>query len=505
MTTGRGMFDRQGGAGVKVEDILYVPSRVDVADLSPDGSLLSADQRQQLEAALPGLKENRRYTKSELRELLGGDWPYGLIKQDANFYIVYKGVKHDRALGAGAHGKVKLVQHLADKKFYALKLQSDKEASDREFAILFKVRETPQTGPIMDRKTKAGDDQYLILMKLAPGMDFSKIVNAEIDGAYDDDDGNQIVEGVIPALLRLQLAFDALNRVDKLHLARYIMHRDLQPGNMVADVVNQTTRLIDYGLAIAMKQGDELKRSASERSLRGSTELHSPRLRRLLPVVKQAITENDERLMPDIEYNEATEMYAMGITFANFFHLESGEEEAPIVSDEYADAFLQFTHILPPEEYRSVLNLVRKMTDKDEKKVIKFADAMEEMKAIIDALKLKQPPLKAGIIDIAGSAEQGFLETTLASIGENEVGEVWLVDSSKSHRTSKVIVELKRLLEDQGLRVGDKYFAGQDRGALKQAVEDHLSKRPLSSSCVWVVPSQQLAEQAVITIGVALK
>lgn len=497
--------------GVSQVQIPYLPAKVALEDLSDNGCLLSPEQLGLLSKIEKKLIVQRRYTKQEISGLiktelgLQVEWPYSLIHHENRFYAIYKGEKQGKHLGKGEHGKVKLAQCLDDNVFYALKLQSDPEATNQEFNMLHRVGETPQSRALASRVTKAGDAQSMILMKLARGQGIDQITEQEIELSYEDSKGNQILDGLMSPILRIQLALDALIKLDKLHLARHVIHRDLQPGNIMLDLVAQHARLIDYGQAIVAQQVSDLKRSGSERSLKGSTRNYSPQLRRHLPDIKRAMSEGDERLMPVVTYDRGDEMYAIGISLASFFHLldpipeelEDKPEQwgSHLIEDNVAEACLPHYHILPMVFYRRVLALVRRMTDADEKHRIHFEAAITELAAMLSELKQAGEKVSVGLLDIV-KIDVNNLEAMIDFVRQSDVDEIHLVDSLGKGRSMLELLTIQRQLQEAGFRVGGICFTGVDINNIEKAAVHFFSSRPVPSQHRWISVNQTLAAAA---------
>ena len=556
----------EGQSVATVADIPYVPSKVDIDDLSPRGCLLTDDQLKQLDSIKSHLTENRRYTKKDINKIFQLkwaktiNWPYSILHQEGDFYILYKGVKHvkdeddivGKALGVGAHGKVKLVQRIRDLEFFALKVQLDNtNDAKKEFVLLRKVGETPHKQEMALRKTlvqvksKGESDsdnsdnvvsevepsdiilpklteqqQYSFMMKLAHGPSMINILEQEEECIYvyynendepiDDElekdaEGNVIIRPILPPLLRLQLALDTLVKLDNLHIKHHIIHRDLQPGNIIFDLIRQSAKLIDYGQALAMET--PLNRSGSERRLLGSGRNFSPELRKRIPEALESAQLTEEQ-KPLFIYDEKSEIYAIGISLAYLFHIideppsdlpHEAWEGSYIVGAKHAGTDVRYaciSQVLPQPIMDSVIELIHAMTAEDISQRITFSKAIEGFKTIIEALKQLENKLSVGVIDIAMINEMGGVEAVAESMLSRGLGEAWLIDSSGTLHDKKSLITLSRQLDEAGLRVGDKCFVGIDQTVLQRQLEEYLTRRPVASSCVLVTPRAQLTAAA---------
>lgn len=511
-----------GRSEVSIQAIPYVPAQVDLADLSASGSLLSDEQQSAL-LAIKGELEERRYTKDEINALLADKkikLPYGVINHEGELYVVYLGAKHEKHLGKGEHGKAKLAQRISDKQFFVLKLTSQLEEAIAEFKVLKDTGQTPQTKPIADRAVvrtaKSGkpeaQSQALMLMNLATGKDMYHFIDQELGYAYDDETtGAQIIPNMMSPALRLQLVLDTVNKVNDLHLTKHYLHRDLQPGNILLDMVAQQARLVDFGQAIAIAPLNRLTRSASGRELKGSTANYSPELRRQIPLFRSLSSRSIQAAQeefPEVTYNEATEMYAVGITIAKFLHLlnpvpdelehkpeewgnyvmTGDEAQQLIIEDDSAKGTLISTiHALPEDIALRMIDLIHKMTEHDPKKRIKFRDAMVELEQMLKELNEKHA-IQVGILDLADGCDAEALQAKLNDAFQQGVTEIIFINSGKTAITDNELLQAQRYCEQQGYYVGDQCFNGRNPDKLEDAVQQHLASRPVRSQVTKLVP-----------------
>lgn len=510
---------KQPDTSVMVTDIPYIHPMVALEDLHPNGCLLSDEQIQQLKLILPNL-HRRRSTKVEVMALLskhvrpGTKWPYAIYKQEHEIYIVYKGVKHDKHLGEGAHGTVKLVQRLSDKQFFVLKLQTENLADAiNEFTLLRKIGETAHQNPIKHRNAKDKEDesvvheQYSIIMKLARGRDILDVTSKEAASVGQDADGNLIIMPGMPPLLRLQLVLSMLEKLDDLHRRQHIIHRDLQPRNIIVDRIGQQAYLIDYGLALEMNSPRSLR--GSQRRLSGSTRNLANELRKRIPEAVAAANFSEDQ-KPLFTYDESSEMNGIGITIAYFLHvIDEPPLNLPITewqgsyivgarhaatnvgTENETEAYI--SNVLPQPVMDKMVAFLHSTTAEDPKKRISFAVAIKYLAEMINELKMVEANhIPVCIVDVADIRTAAELALAIPSIKSTGAGEVWLIDSTGFLVNDRTLQLLKRQMEEADLHVGDKYFAGSDIEALKKAVQAHLATRSIPSSCMFVPLKKQL-------------
>ena len=259
---------------VTVVKTLDIPPQVDFSDLGDkeNGRLLTETETLLLGrviAELPHQSDSaaERYSKKQLGELmaayvlthpeLGIEWPVGkaatcgILKEPTGaVYAVYKGVKHSKELGAGAFGKVKLVQNISTGEWDVIKVQRYQalfsDIVTREHQAL--TNTGLSIGQIAKRnssQTEEGEiEKHHFIMKYAKGGSLENFL---------------ISRAQLPVIQGLDIALQMTEEVYGFHQKGYL-HCDIKPSNVVYDPVTGKVSIIDLGLATKM-QNDEARPS----------------------------------------------------------------------------------------------------------------------------------------------------------------------------------------------------------------------------------------------------
>lgn len=270
--------------------IPFIPTQVDIADVGrTNGRLIPQEQVADVKMRIAKIKSaDGRYSKKELNT------PYSVTKINDQYFAIYKGEQHGKLLGKGAFGSVKLVQNIetgtwAVIKTIRKKLDSDQESHDRSIS---REKESLQKaehfiGHVQRKSKKKDVMQDEIIMILAPGMTVSNIIKHHN----------------MPAVKWLDLAIGMMQSAKKMH-RNGLIHRDIKPANMLAETTTNTVKLVDFGLARMMDP--ETKSYLGSRA--GTAAYMAPEIK----------FEGKKAR----DYNEATEVYALGITLIRIFKLE---------------------------------------------------------------------------------------------------------------------------------------------------------------------------------------
>lgn len=471
--------------------IPFIPTLVDFADIQDYKKylLIKNHHLQAIEKALKD-KPDGYYSKKHLSvqgyqdKLVTEEQritPYSIIKSGCDLFAIYKGVKSDKLLGKGAHGYVKLAQNLKTGEWYAFKIQNIEDKSDehahsriksleREYNIL-KMQEDQTTAkplPIRESLSKH-KKQYQLLMKLSRGISLRKTLDHEMELANTLG----FIPASIPSILRIQFAIEIINALNRLH-QKNIFHRDVQPANIIMDMIQIIAEYVDFGLAAIAKNKVYIG------NLEGSTIAYSPPLRSSLQ--KGEIT--------NIEFNESTELYGAIITLADFFWLL---EELPpkteilnwknqsYIKNELTDVEYNCNDVIKGEDNKKIiLNSLRQLfyeaTDwksnqanhMDQKQVLTKLESIKQL------YKEKYP--QHAIVKVLAFDVNEYLQ---ASITDQQImvqelidkaDQVWFYDTSKQARDLCIYAKLKHELSRKLIVVGDKAFfdcAKLEEGATK--------------------------------------
>ena len=180
---------------------------------------------------------------------------------DYRLFAIYKGVKHNKHLGAGKFGTVKLAQDLDEGKFYAVKNQStqlknSKTQQDAEKEKLQAVNQliaNIQYEPIADKKkVKYGKQANVFIMELIHGQEAHKLMMTD----EEIQQGKLFGEKQFATVDRMLLALDASKSLVYLHQDVHMAHNDIKLGNLMYQRGGDN-QYIDYGLSLFVDQNGQ--------------------------------------------------------------------------------------------------------------------------------------------------------------------------------------------------------------------------------------------------------
>src|SRR3990167_3376890 len=280
------MFKRHTG---NQDEIPFIPSLIDIDDVAPsNGRLIPQEQIADIKARIAAIKsEDGRYSKKELGT------KFSITRIHHQYFAIYKGEQHGKLIGKGKFGSVKFVQNIdtgtwAVIKTIRKKSESDQESHDKSIS---REKESLQKadhfiGHVQRKSRKKEVVQDEIIMILAPGTTVANIIKHRN----------------MPAVKWLDLSIGIIHSTQELHF-RELLHRDIKPANIIADTMTGTVKLVDFGLARKF----DLKTRAYTGSYAGSPKYMAPEIEK----------HNKEMR----SFNEATEVFALGITLIELFKL----------------------------------------------------------------------------------------------------------------------------------------------------------------------------------------
>jgi serine/threonine protein kinase len=277
-------------------EIPYIPAQVDIEDvIHQNGRLISPNDVPGIMKKIDELGNNdRKYSKKELKT------KFSILKIHDQYYAVYKGVKHEKHLGKGVFGTVKLIQNISDGTWAVIKTilkdetKPDESLEYHDAIIQKEVRLLTHSqsflGQTSLRESKSKKSQQsTIVMKLAPGVSVENFIR--------DPEKN------LPAAKWLDLAIAITRSIIKLHNSK-IIHRDIKPSNMIYYSAANKLELVDLGIA---------RQAIGDLTVQGNSGAGSPKY-----MAPEIVDPEHKSLVP---YNEKTEVYALGVSLTDVFGL----------------------------------------------------------------------------------------------------------------------------------------------------------------------------------------
>lgn len=273
-----------------IHPISHIPAQVDVADIdASSGRLMSLKEfgryRQQVDASCG--EGDGKCSKKVLHSR------FSIAKFGRDYFAIYKGEKHGKLLGKGSFGAVKLAQNIKDGTWVVLKTLQNKKAHREDVhnkIVALEVSNLKRTNQFVGHyqsECKLTGLQHVIAMPLVQGISVKRI----------------ITQREMPAVKWIDLAIQMVESAYNLQKLGLI-HRDIKPENMLCDPVTSKVKLIDFGLTRQIHSLTNTywgSRCGTNRYM--APELFAKRKKRF-------------------EYGEATEIYALGISLLECFHMQ---------------------------------------------------------------------------------------------------------------------------------------------------------------------------------------
>jgi hypothetical protein len=244
------------------DPIIKLPAIPPVVELNhlqieptPRPMLLRQTQIEQIKHALRDAPDGKYSKKRELLAL-GIKSDYSVLKVNNQLYALYLGEKHDKLLGAGKCGKVKLAQNIETGEWVAVKIQVAKykpnpkayefeqqcvrEITEHEDAILKNMHASYGT---LERHSPSKGFQTLMVMKLVQGKTIENYLNYLL-----------LHHRTLSLHTALDLALKIGDAMHRLHTEYKVVHRDMHWGNIMFNPKNGKIKLIDFGYSINLKR-----------------------------------------------------------------------------------------------------------------------------------------------------------------------------------------------------------------------------------------------------------
>lgn len=363
-----------------------VPQNVDTSHLK-NGKLIDPAQMPNIENVLMNFPDGRykkQFINQELKSKFNIDnaVEFDIIKYQNKLYGVYLGQSHDRHLGSGAFGSVKLAQDLQSNEWFALKLMKANNVNNEDFAKEMQNNQLADLGVGgFYREESSKGPQYSILMKYIDGITLDKLIEQENKS--------------IPSSEWLNIAIKTLESIQKLH-DKGLLHCDIKLDNFIYNPKTKEVTAIDLGMAVI---GDQHMQASQYSS--GST-----------PAYTAPEIEVDENGIAT--YNIKTDTFAIGCVIAQVLDLgrmdDMGFEIE--IADKNDSVFLENKKIPDGTKREKVLNLVNSMVDQE-------PENRTSLKESIEALKTIAKPAVSFLAENRGSQASRFFSATRSPTREN--------------------------------------------------------------------------------------
>ena len=287
------LYDIMDDGRLRVTQLEKIVALVKKKVADEETSILAEAKESKTDTHDPAIKKKldaiktMRFRKADLAKELGFKPEYGVIYSNKEIYLVYKGEKHALLAGTGAWGKVKFLQDLRGK-WFVLKIIPeviDKLNPLNEYAI---AERAGLAKAVLARRSPSKDNQlqHEIIMEWAPREELLDFVDTpKAKRAY----------------LWINLILQMIKNVMDIHALK-IISRDIKLENFMYDPITETTRLIDFGLALELLPG--------KKTIFGARRVGTPGY--LAP----------ETLLHDMEYSEKSDIYSLGTAIALLLCLE---------------------------------------------------------------------------------------------------------------------------------------------------------------------------------------
>jgi serine/threonine protein kinase len=426
-----------------------LPKKVDINDLNPtNGKLLSEQEIAQAKSLLQAAIRT-----NETPRLRARDHRYAVVSlidtktNKRRYYAIYKGEKHDKHLGSGSFGKVKLMQDLDTGEWCAVKLQNLNNIPLKMVAQEAEnLKALDQAKGFMQREEYVDKPHADILknqsitgMEFINGMDLFDLIEQPLN-----NNANATTEK--PAIVTaywLDIGYKAIKAIQNLHNTKHL-HRDIKIENLMYERTTGEVKVVDVGMAV---QTDDMVYFDTPR---GTPRMIAPEI-----FFKQYGGRT--------KFDEKTEVFALGATLADLygFGVESKrvDKEDPelIYPVKFYDSEGMPCRIrLADNKVRkNVLAFLNKMIAANPNKRPTVQEAINYFEQLQKGLlATPQKVRNVGVLDIAeyegaSPAEQGELVEMLKTKDE-----VWLLDNNQL--STQQLLPLRLNLEAQGINVADR-------------------------------------------------
>lgn len=222
-------------------EIPNIHRKVDIKDLDANGKLIPEENWDAVKLAVDRLIREKgkggRITKQALNAVLkyeGIHVNFSITKHGDKYFAIYKGKKHDKSLGAGGLGSVKLVQDIDSGKWYAFKIMKIPNKNYRDLANK-EVNALSIAKQLQGSEDRVEKGQFEMVMELGQGVSLLEFAGDR--------------RRKMPAAKWLDMGISALKGIADLH-QHGLYHRDIKGENLLADPTSASAKPIDLGFGI---------------------------------------------------------------------------------------------------------------------------------------------------------------------------------------------------------------------------------------------------------------
>ena len=363
---------------VKTYSYPYVPPQVKPKYLHNNLKLLDDPTIKQIEEK--EFKHNfRRISKKEL------DTQYGIYNGKKGPAAIYNEEGKQYQLGKGAGSAIKLAQ-LKTREWKALKTvkfeyrdnhggyHNQKKTYLNECNILFKLGQMEEPEGII-RGNKGN-----MLTELATGCD---LMDWMMERNKKESKDNILHARNWPELIWLEIAIKLANALKSGMHDKNILHRDIKLENFMFDLArSEIVKPIDFGFSKEAEKDKAGNLSFKSEDITGTILYIAPELYRQSDADKPCI------------YNEATEVYALGILYKHILlnhiiHEEWGRVFESLLADKGNETTFE------TDDSLGVVTLLESMTDKDPLKRPRMTEIIEKLEIIRVQYIKKHPDSEA--------------------------------------------------------------------------------------------------------------
>lgn len=421
-----------------------IPLEVVVADLQSNNKLFTDDEINQIRLVI---KKNGRYrdikSAGEVVRLR-----YAVIVQDGKYFAVYSG-KH--SLGAGAFGKVKLVQELKSGEWFPMKVRKMK-VIDESDAVINKITHeidmlkklhllivTRMNHPVAFTRRSIHKDcqQHYMLMKFARGMELFEFA-LEVREKERKVNSGQL----------LKIIIGAIQEVKNIHKKK-ILHRDIKLENFRVSFPDLQVKLVDYGLSVRASRG--LKHRAE---IACGTSGYIP-----------------DDVFDSLIYNEFSEVYSLGCAIGLMMGVAYMDDDdcVHMRNTSRISSFKGPTFDQEDVLYIHMYYFIEQMLDREPSQRPTIDRALSFFTTVLEQMPLARKTAKVGLLDINDYIVWKESGVNISKMNEmlKGVNQVWLVDSSNVADVLGV-ARIKHELESKHVQVADRVFAGVSVGMLAE-------------------------------------